>query len=88
LASTFAGSYLAQDHFVAVDCETTGINPDRDVITEIAIVVFGREGIVERYSQCINPGRKLPLEVVRLTGITDEDLKDAPPIQDVVPDNR
>ncbi|MBA3275465.1 MAG: DEAD/DEAH box helicase family protein [Chloroflexia bacterium] len=83
MASTFAGSYLAQDHFVAVDCETTGINPDRDVITEIAIVVFGREGIVERYSQYINPGRKLPLEIVRLTGITDEDLKDAPPIQDV-----
>ena len=83
LSSSFAGSYLAPDHFVAVDTETTGISPERDVITEIAIVVFNREGVVERYSQFINPGRKLPLEIVRLTGITDEDLVGAPSIQDV-----
>ncbi len=83
MTSPFAGSWLSKDHFVAIDTETTGINPDRDVIIEIAIVVFGREGIVESYSQTINPGRKLPLEIVRLTGITDQDLVGSPSIQDV-----
>jgi DNA polymerase-3 subunit epsilon/ATP-dependent DNA helicase DinG len=83
LASTFAGSFQSQELFVAVDTETTGINPDRDVIIEIAIVIFGREGIVERYSQTIDPKRKLPLEIIRLTGLTDDDVAGSPTIADV-----
>jgi len=85
LSSPFAGSYLSGDHFVAVDTETTGINPERDVIIEIAIVVFGRDGVVERYSQKIDPRRSLPLEIVRLTGLTDEDLVGCPTIDEVRP---
>lgn len=83
LSSPFAGSPLSSQHFVAVDTETTGINPERDVVIEIAIVVFGRDGIVEQYSQTVDPKRKLPLDIVRLTGITDDDLTGSPSIADV-----
>lgn len=83
LSSPFAGSTLAPGHYVAVDTETTGINPERDVVIEIAVVVFDREQILERYSQTVDPGRKLPLDIVRLTGITDEDLRGSPRIADV-----
>lgn len=83
MSSTFAGSNASHDRFVAVDTETTGISPDRDVVIEIAAVVFGRDGIAERYTQTVNPGRKLPLEIVRLTGITDDELATSPSIQDV-----
>jgi DNA polymerase-3 subunit epsilon/ATP-dependent DNA helicase DinG len=83
LATAFAGTYRSTERFVAVDTETTGINPDRDVIIEVAIVVFGREGVVERYSQKIDPGRSLPLDIVRLTGLTDDDLRGCPRIGEV-----
>ncbi len=83
MSSTFAGSSSSQDHFVAVDTETTGISPDRDVVIEIAAVIFDRDGVSERYTQTINPGRKLPLDIVRLTGITDDELANSPSIQDV-----
>jgi DNA polymerase-3 subunit epsilon/ATP-dependent DNA helicase DinG len=83
LTSTFAGSTFAPGHFVAVDTETTGINPERDVVIEVAIVVFDRDQIVEQYSQTIDPGRKLPLDIVRLTGLTDADLRGSPRIADV-----
>lgn len=75
-------------HFAAVDVETTGINPDRDTVIEVAIVIFSREGIVDRFSQTINPERRLPLEIQRLTGIRDEDLKDSPSLDDVAADLR
>lgn len=79
----FAGPSPAQDHYVAVDVETTGISPDRDVIIEIALIVFNGDGEVSRYSQFVNPGRALPLDIVRLTGITDDDLVGAPAIGEI-----
>ena len=34
----------------------------------------------------MNPGRPIPFDVVDLTGITDEDVKDAPEFKDILPD--
>jgi len=71
-----------------VDVETTGISPERDSITEIAIVIFSRAGVVDRFTQTINPNRPVPLEIQRLTGITDEDLKDSPTLDSIALDIR
>lgn len=65
---------------IIVDCETTGIGDD-DVIVEIALrrVRHDPDGIIVKidrsYSWLEDPGRALPEDVVRLTGLTDEDLK-------------
>lgn len=83
----FAGT-ASPDHYAAVDVETTGINPDRDSVIEIAIVIFGREGVVDRYTQFVNPNRSLPLEIQRLTGISDQDLAGSPTIGAVAADVR
>ncbi|HYI25473.1 MAG TPA: exonuclease domain-containing protein, partial [Thermomicrobiales bacterium] len=82
LSSPTGGSGVL-DRFVAIDTETTGINPERDRLIEVAIVVYGPEGEIDRYSQLIDPGRKLPLDIVRLTGITDDMLAGAPSIDEV-----
>lgn len=72
--------------YVCLDLETTGLNPKHDAIIEIGALKVKDGKAVEQFSALLNPGRKLDAKVVELTGLCDEDLKDAPPIQDVIRD--
>ena len=74
------------DVFTVFDIETTGLSKDRDKIIEIGAVKVSGGEIVDTFSSFVNPGRTLPQEIVSLTGITDEMLKDAPRIEDVLPE--
>ena len=72
--------------YVIFDLETTGFNASSDKIIEIgaAKVVDGQ--ITETFQRFVNPGTKIPAFIQELTGITDEDVKDAPSIEDVMPE--
>lgn len=51
-----------------------------------AALLSGRDGsVLEEISLLINPGKPLPPEIVKITGITDADLVDAPPFEAVLP---
>lgn len=77
------------DSFVAIDIETTGTfgaaSGDKpSEITEIGAVKVVNGEIVDRFSMLANPGRKITPAVVKLTHITDEMVKDKPPVSEVV----
>jgi len=72
--------------YVAFDLETTGLDYSRDSIIEIGAVRFTREGVVGTYETLVNPRRKVPPVVQTLCGITDEMLREAPPIEVVAAD--
>ncbi|MBX7212410.1 MAG: DEAD/DEAH box helicase family protein [Thermoflexales bacterium] len=57
---------------VSLDIETTGLDPERDSIIEIGLVVFEGPRIVSEFSQIVDPGRPIPPKIVELTGITDD----------------
>ncbi len=80
------GTPGAWDRFVAVDVETTGTDPSRDQIIEIAVIVFERDGIVEEYSSMIKPTKTVSLDIMRLTGITEEDLASGVSIGEAMPE--
>jgi len=63
---------------VAIDLETTGLNPELDEITEIGVVVFNDSRVQTEWSSLVNPGRPVPSFISQLTGITDAMLADAP----------
>lgn len=71
--------------YVSIDLETTGLNPKSDKIIEIGAVRVVDGKPAERFSTFVNPGRKLEERIVELTGIHDEDLQDAPTIEEVWP---
>ena len=65
-------------NYAIVDIETTGGMAKRDRITEIGIVIFDGEKILDTYQTLINPERSIPPEITRITGITNGMVADAP----------
>ena len=63
--------------YVALDLETTGLDPARDRVIEIGAVAFTPERITSTMEQLVDPGRAVPDTVLRLTGIKQDDLKGA-----------
>ena len=76
------------DSIVALDIETTGLDPQKDVIIEIGAVRFTTKRIEDEWSSLINPGRKIPPFITQLTGINDHMVLEAPPIQKISTDLR
>ena len=69
--------------FVAVDVETTGLDCAKDSLLEIGAVRFAADenGVfvpADRFHTFVNPGCEIPAKITELTGISEEDCKDAP----------
>ncbi len=64
--------------YAVVDIETTGGQPRRDRITEIAIVLYDGEKVLDQYQSLVNPERSIPTEITRITGITNAMVATAP----------
>ncbi len=73
-------------HYAIVDIETTGGKAIRDKITEIAIVLYDGQQIIDTYQTLINPETYIPYGITQLTGITQEMVQDAPRFYEVAKD--
>ena len=69
--------------FVAIDIETTGLDNDREAITEIGAVKFKGNRVEDEWSSLINPNRHIPEFITGLTGIDDAMVREAPRVRDV-----
>jgi DNA polymerase-3 subunit epsilon len=63
---------------VCVDLETTGINPVRDRVTEVAVIAVQDGQVTREWSTLLNPETWVPERVQALTGITNEMLAESP----------
>ncbi|HAJ99200.1 MAG TPA: exonuclease [Bacteroidales bacterium] len=69
--------------YAIIDIETTGGNPARDKITELAVFIHDGTRIVEEFSTLINPERRIPPFISRMTGITDAMVMNAPKFYEI-----
>ena len=76
---TQKGSSLTEfvSDFVVLDIETTGFDPKRDRIIEVAAIKVQNNQIVDTFSELINPEIEISSFISTLTGITNEDLATA-----------
>ena len=78
--------------FVALDLETTGLDPGRDAILEVGAVRFRtsfddgtiQTQVLDTWSSLVNPGRHIPIQIQQLTGITEKEVSRAPRFSQVI----
>ena len=84
--SEIKNEYLLANDFVVFDLETTGVNYSSDKIIEIGAVKIVQGRMVETFGTLVNPERKIPADATKVNNITDDDVKDAPTLKEVMPD--
>ncbi len=73
--------------YVAIDLETTGLDPERDRIIEVGATRFDLDGKeLDTLSYVVNPGREVPAFIERFTGVTNEMTARGPKIASVRPE--
>ena len=72
------------DEFVVFDIETTGFSSVTDKIIEIGAVRVENGIIISRFQTYVKPFKRIPSNITALTGITEDDVKNAPRIEDAI----
>ncbi|MCI6549480.1 MAG: 3'-5' exonuclease [Prevotella sp.] len=68
---------------IVFDLETTGLDLVNDRIIQISFIKVYPSGKEERENIFVNPQKPIPAEVSTLTGITDDDVKNAPTFKEL-----
>ena len=68
---------------VFLDLETTGLSPRDDGITEIGAIILEEGRPAREWSTLVRPARPIPPEIARMTGITNEMVRNAPTFGEV-----
>ncbi len=75
---------LRHGDFVAIDLETTGLDPRRDAAVSVAAVPFRAGEPAGGFETLLNPGRAIPADSTRIHGITDAMVIAAPRLDEVL----
>ena len=71
--------------FVAIDVETTGLSPFTNELIEISAIKYDRNQKIDTYTTLIKPKVRIPYYITNITGITNEMVKNAPIVEEVMP---
>ena len=74
----------ALDEYMAIDVETTGLSPSDEEIIEFGAALVRDGQVIDTFSSLANPGREIPPMIERKTGITNDMIAGARPVNDVL----
>ncbi len=74
------------ESYTVIDLETTGLDPEKELIIEFAAVKVRENNIVDTFQSLCDPGYPIPAVISELTGITTEMVRDCPNPRNVLPD--
>lgn len=75
---------IEEAEFSVLDFETTGTSSKFARAIEVGIVKMKNGKVIDTYSSLINPGSQIPYQITLLTGITNEDVLNAPYFEDII----
>ena len=79
----FLSLNIDQADFCVVDVETTGLSPRSNNIIEIGIVKISNFKVVDKFQSLINPARNIPYYISNITGITNDEVFNAPFFEEI-----
>ncbi len=74
----FLSISIEQAEFCVLDVETTGLSPRSNNIIEIGILKISKLKIIDKFHSLVNPGRNIPYYISGITGITNDEVFNAP----------
>lgn len=77
-------SKIEDVRFSVVDVETTGLSASNNRIIEIAIVNVENLKIKSKFHSLVNPRTAIPSFITQFTGISNDDVEDAPYFDEIV----
>ncbi len=80
------GNIDIDTEYCVLDIETTGIPYRSEMITELGAIKIKNGEIIDEFECFVNPEKPIPYEVVQVTHITDDMVKSAKTIKDVLPE--
>ena len=72
--------------YIVFDIETTGLDSSYDEVIEIGAIKVKNNKIVSKFNSLVKPKNEIDEYITELTGITNEMVKDAPTIEEILPD--
>ncbi len=71
--------------FICLDCEFTGLDPDKDRILEIAAVRFSMTVLLDQFDFLVNPGCPISPDSFLIHHISEEMVAQKPKIDEILP---
>ena len=71
--------------YTIIDLETTGFSPKDCKIIELSAIKVRGNKIVDTYSMLVNPETHISSKITKITHITDDMVKEAPTIEQILP---
>ncbi|MBN1289684.1 MAG: hypothetical protein JXA49_08625 [Actinobacteria bacterium] len=72
--------------YCVIDIETTGLDPQRDRIIEVAVIKGRGSSTIDTFKKLINPGIPIPFHIELLTGIDEEMVSGQPAMDEIIDD--
>ncbi len=76
---------IEEVEYCVLDIETTGLSFRTEKITELGAVKYKNGEIIDRFECFVNPEKLIPEEVIKITNITNDMVKDAQTIKEILP---
>lgn len=78
-------TFTPDETYIVLDTETTGLDHKTEKLIEIAAVKMRGEEVLDTFSSLVNPEKPIRHSSFLIHHISEEMVKDAPPISDVLP---